>query len=223
MEPLPAPSGSGGVLECERQGCSGQAFWGSSPRSLPAGPRAGSGGAHSEGSLAPRSRWPAGHPPSWGGHKTPSWAAIPMAGAPQSVADSLFCTVASRGHSRPCKAQLTARLPLMETGQRTRGQAEGGAVPGRLRGRRDRARAAGDGGKRGCGFGLAGADVCLQSHSSKRSPSERPRTAGMWRSLCALFASGWKSRLIAAGSQPRRLGPATPRQPTGKGQGVVRP
>lgn len=125
MEPLPAPSGSGGVLECERQGCSGQAFWGSSPRSLPAGPRAGSGGAHSEGSLAPRSRWPAGHPPSWGGHKTPSWAAIPMAGAPQSVADSLFCAVASRGHSRPCKAQLTARLPLMETGQRTRGQAEG--------------------------------------------------------------------------------------------------
>lgn len=130
-------------------------------------------------------------------------------------------------------SQPGAQLPLQSSahspasphgdGAEDAGPGRRGAVPGRLRGRRDRARAAGDGGKRGCGFGLAGADVCLQSHSSKRSPSERPRTAGMWRSLCALFASGWKSRLIAAGSRPHRLGPGTPRQPTGKGRGVVRP
>lgn len=92
-----------------------------------------------------------------------------------------------------------------------------GAVPGRLRGRRDRARAAGDGGKRGCGFGLAGADVCLQSHSSKRSPSERPRTAGMWRSLCLvrfwLEVPADSGRVSASLSGPRDPPPADGKGP----------
>lgn len=84
-----------------------------------------------------------------------------------------------------------------------------GAVPGRLCGRRDRARAAGDSRKRGCGFGLAGADVCLQSHSSKRSPSERPRTAGMWRSLC--LVRFWLE--VPADSSQVSASPAGPRDP----------